>query len=206
MQNRLLPRRGWGCRAITWGCRAITWGCRAITWGCRAITWGCRAITWGCRAITWGCRAMTWGCRAITWRCRAITWRWRRRWHSLYASSPCHYPWNQVPIGIHALLIRHIVSPLRLPSINLTGIGACGRSNKKSAPSADSRTDTRTRTACRGADGGAKACSDERTTDGPCGGILIDRLLRAQPEMLVCPLPADGVLGLKFLKRLVGGW
>ncbi len=31
---------------------------------------------------------------------------------------------------------------MRLPSINLTGIGSCGRSDKKSARSADGRTDT----------------------------------------------------------------
>jgi hypothetical protein len=51
-------------------------------------------------------------------------------------------------------------------------------------------------------DGSAEARSDGCAGNSPCGGILIDSLLRGEPDLLCRPLPANGVISLKLLKGL----
>jgi hypothetical protein len=55
-------------------------------------------------------------------------------------------------------------------------------------------------------DGGTKPGADGRTNNCPCGGILGDRLLRTLTNLLRRPLPASGVIDLKYLKRFPRGW
>src|SRR5208283_5283985 len=49
-----------------------------------------------------------------------------------------------------------------------------------------------------------KACADGRTNDGPCDGILIDRLLGALPDLQSSPLSACSIFNLELIKGFSG--
>jgi len=96
------------------------------------------------------------------------------------------YTGNLIPFGIHALLIRRIVSALGGPSRRLIGIGAYRRPAEKTGAGPDCRSCSRM--ACSPSEQCSKSGTDRGPHDRPDRGILRRRRTRRTSELLGRPL------------------
>jgi hypothetical protein len=89
---------------------------------------------------------------------------------------------------------------LGLPSGYIPGFCAACSPNKKSAPGTDGSAGTGV--ASGSAEKRADTGSDSRAYGSAGNSIPVNRLLRRDADRLSCPLPANRIIGLEFLKRL----
>ena len=105
------------------------------------------------------------------------------------------YTGNLIPFGIHALLIRRIVSSLSGQSRPLIRIGAYRRPAEKTGAGPDRRS--RSRMASSPSEQCSKSGTDGGPHDRPDRGILRRRRARGTSELLGRPLATGRILGLE---------
>src|SRR5205809_2279321 len=92
-----------------------------------------------------------------------------------------------VALGIHALHIRHVVTPLHVV-VRIPVRVASGRTAKKQSGAGTDRG-TRTRTPRGRTDNRSGRGTQHRSAYGVCGRCIRRYLLRARPQRILCVLP-----------------
>jgi hypothetical protein len=107
-----------------------------------------------------------------------------------------------IALGVHALLVGHVVPPLQLAGGSLASAGTDRGSSEE--PPTGAHGGTHPGTAGGGADrrsgGRAQDSADGGSLNGACGGSVAGR----GSDLLARPLPAHGVVDLEDLERLAG--
>ena len=105
-----------------------------------------------------------------------------------------------VALGIHALHIRHVVTPLHVV-VRIPVRVASGRTAKKQSGAGTDRG-TRTRTPRGRTDNRSGRGTQHRSAYGVCSRCIRRYLLRPRPQRILCVLPARNIVGAEFIEGL----
>src|SRR3989442_13251241 len=105
-----------------------------------------------------------------------------------------------VALGVHALHIRHVVTPLHAVVRVPVRVGARRAAQKQSGAGTD--RGARPGPPRGGADDRSGRGTQSRTAYGVCSRCIRRRLLRARPQRILGVLPARNIVGAEFIEAL----